>query len=306
MIDPIFKVLQPGIQASWQDLGRVHSTHHGVSEGGVMDIHAAFWANRLLGQDAEQAVIEVAMGLFELEFVASCRFAITGAGLGASLAGQEIQPWRSYSAEPGMHLNFTTANKGFRAYLAFNVQFELQHNFASVAVSGFSSQSGSLQQGSVVSGEVIGFSDDAQKIMPVEYIPDYSNQLTLKLIPGYQFGRFGKASIDLLLQSEYQIQSNSNRMACRLYGEPIQNQPQTLLSEGIAFGAVQIPPDGQPVILLNDRQTMGGYPKLGCITRASAAALTQRYHPGKLRFKLTTIEAAKAEYQEFRSFFSAD
>jgi biotin-dependent carboxylase-like uncharacterized protein len=271
-----------------------------------MDMHAAFWANRLLKQDAEQPVIEVAMGLLELEFVASCRFALTGADQGASLAGQDIQPWRSYSAKPGMRLKFNTANNGFRAYLAFGVQFELQREFGSIVVCDSSSPNNSLLQGSVVSGRVIDCNEYSQKNMPLEYIPSYSQQLTLQLIPGYQFEQFGRASIDHLLKNEYQIQNSSNRMACQLHGEPIENLQQSLLSEGIAFGAVQVPQDGQPVILLNDRQTMGGYPKLGCISRASAAALAQRFHPETVRFELTNMEAARAEYQEFRSFFNID
>ena len=304
-MNPIFTVLHAGIQTSWQDSGRQNSTHHGVPEGGAMDISAAYWANRLLDQAAEQPVIEIAMGLFELEFSASCRFALTGADFGATLDGQKLQPWRTYSPEPGQRLKFTTANIGFRAYLAFNVQFELHQNFGSVAAIDSNPQNNSLHRGGVVLGNVVDSSDGLQKIMPLEFIPDYAKPLTLELIPGYQFDWFSTASIELFLETEYQIQSSSNRMAYRLNGQAIQNQQQTLLSEGIAYGAVQIPPDGQAIVLLNDRQTMGGYPKLGCITRASGAALAQRFHPDKVRFKLTTLETARVEHQEFRSFFSA-
>ena len=307
MNKPIFEVSESAMHASWQDLGRQGSCQHGVTEGGVMDIQAAMWANNLLGRNVGEPLIEISVGMFEVVFRANCQIAITGADLDASLDDRPITPWSSFLVCPGTRLKFATPRNGLRAYLAIDALFNLQTYFGSVStvvrenLGGFKDRI--LQAGDTITG-IAGRGSVLNRTVPGRYIPDYQAPLTLELISGYQFDQFPKTSIENLLKTEYQIQNSSSRMACILQGEPISHDIQSLLSEGIAYGAVQVPPDGQPVILLSDRQTMGGYPKVGCISRLSAAALAQRLPSARIRFKTQCPETTRQDYLQHLAFFS--
>lgn len=301
----LFKVVQASLLASWQDNGRLQSTHHGVTQGGSSDCHAAFWANRLLLRAPSLPVIEVTMGMFAIEFFNDCQIAITGADLDVRLNKKSIPNWQSLLVKKGDVLSYAAAKNGVRAYLAINAEVDLKKNFGSAScvsrecAAGVSNQT--LGVGDIVMGRPA--IECVKRIVPQRYVPNYQQALILQLIAGYQFDQFSPESIKTLLSSEYQISPNSSRMAVLLEGDRLQHNSESLASEGIAYGAVQVPPSGQPVILMNDRQTMGGYPKPGCISRLSGAALAQRFAPTKIRFELTTIEQASTSYREFLSFF---
>lgn len=306
----IAKVIQADVLTTWQDMGRVHSTHHGVGEGGVMDVHAACWANRLLGRNIRQPVIEITLGLFALQFEHKCQIAITGADMQVSLNNKPILIWQSYTVQAGDQLHFKTAKSGIRAYLAMNAAIELKTIFNSASTVIREQFLGLLGRPLRVGDQIIGAisdgDDEAQcKHVPSSFIPNYAEPLELELIPSCQFDQFPNRAIDQFLNSEFKIQASSNRMAYLFAGQAIEHSIQTLDSQGIAYGAVQVPPDGQPIILLNDRQSMGGYPKLGCISRLSGSALSQRFAPSKVSFKLTTVAATTASYREMMCFFNS-
>jgi 5-oxoprolinase (ATP-hydrolysing) subunit C len=255
-----------------------------------------------------EPVLEITMGMFALEFIQDCTIAVTGADLNTRLNTEPLRPWQSFSVKKGDHLKFNNPRTGLRAYLAIAAELQLDSAFDSVTTVLRENLPGllgrALQVGDQVSGQV-HTQIDGNRVVPQRFIPDYTEPLVLQLMPGYQFEQFPAASINQLFANGYQIQTNSNRMACLLIGQPIAHSITSLASEGIAYGSVQIPPDGQPIILLNDRQTMGGYPKPGCITRLSGSALAQRFSPTRVRFELTTVESAQQEYTEFLSFFTA-
>ncbi|MBX2848753.1 MAG: biotin-dependent carboxyltransferase family protein [Acidiferrobacterales bacterium] len=304
----IAKVIQADVLATWQDFGRVRSVHHGVGQGGVMDFYAASWANRLLGRDIDLPVIEITMGLFALEFKSNCQIAITGAAMGLSLNNQPIKNWQSYAVKVGDQLKFAPATQGLRSYLAIKADIELETIFNSASTVIREQFSGLLGRPLRINDELTGSLPTAKRAqaiveMPSSLIPNYCEPLNLELIPSYQFDRFPAESINKLLNSEFQILPSSSRIAYLLQGDPVQHEIESLASEGIAYGAVQVPPDGQPIILLNDRQTMGGYPKLGCVSRVSGAALSQRFAPTKIKFKLTTLEAATRAIEKMLEFF---
>jgi len=302
----ILQVVQAGPSACLQDLGRRHSTHHGVTEGGVADIHAAMWANHLLGRNMAEPLIEITIGLFTVEFLAECEIALTGADLGATLNDQPFTAWQSQHINVGDRLQFATPKNGLRSYLAINAQLDLTPVFTSFStvirekMGGL--DGGNLQVGDQLFGR-LAIPQNYDRKVPRQYIPDYSALLNLQLIPSCQFIQFPQHAVDCLETGSYQIQSNSNRMAYSLKGRKINHQISALSSEGIAYGAVQIPPDGQPIVLLNDRQTMGGYPKIGCISKLSGAALAQRFHPTEVSFSLCSVETAAEEYKAHLAFF---
>jgi allophanate hydrolase subunit 2 len=115
----------------------------------------------------------------------------------------------------------------------------------------------------------------------------------LGVIPGYQYERFSAVERMKFFSGTYQVSTNIDRMGYRLQGEPINSGSSGIISEGIALGAVQIPADGQPIILLRDRQTIGGYPKIGCVFSLDLARLAQRKPGGRVEFTLLDLAAAE-------------
>ena len=138
--------------------------------------------------------------------------------------------------------------------------------------------------------------------VPSDYIPDYSDDIVLHVIEGYQAEYFTSKQKDLFYQHSYQITSTSDRMGCHLQGAKITGLSTALISQPIAIGAIQIPSDGSPIILLNDRQTLGGYPILGCITRMDLLRLAQAKPNDNVRFKVVNSSLFTQYQQQWIAF----
>lgn len=312
---PIFRVTQCASLASFQDMGRRSCMQDGVAVGGVMDLHAHAWANRLLSKTINAATIEVTFGMFALEVLSDVRISLTGADLAASIDEKPIMPWQSYFLSKGSVLKFERPRSGVRAYIGIAAQIDLQHFYQSLSAvikeEPLSLDAEKvLKQGQVISGKALSSSNHSNYVsVPNQFIPDYNSPLVLDLLSGYQIDDFDPTWLQRFLSRDFEILPSSNRMAYLLRPRESQDEAQThnieeLASEGIAFGAVQIPPSGEPVILLNERQTIGGYPKAGCISRLSASDLAQRFAPSRVSFRLADFGQAQKRYREFLSFFS--
>lgn len=158
---------------------------------------------------------------------------------------------------------------------------------------------GGLDGGKLQAGQLLPLTEPAATMtsqplfaLPERFWPDYQSPLTLRLIEGYQCEDFSVAERQRFYQHPYQISPKSDRMGCRLQGPPLLCQRSSLLSEGICYGAVQVPPDGQPIVLLCDRQTLGGYPKLGSVLSLDCWQLAQRSAGFELQFAAISIEQA--------------
>lgn len=128
--------------------------------------------------------------------------------------------------------------------------------------------------------------------MPEEQRPDYSKEVTLRVILGYQKDAFTDLQVAKFLSSKYTTTDRSDRMGYRLEGPEIKPSIDGILSEGICHGAIQVPADGQPIILLNDRQTIGGYPKIGSVLSLDTGKLAQLTPGSKVSFEAITIDDA--------------
>jgi allophanate hydrolase subunit 2 len=134
-------------------------------------------------------------------------------------------------------------------------------------------------------------------------IPDYDRPLELGVMPGYQHDEFDIVKRTKLFSASYQVSQNMDRMGYRLSGDAIQPRRNGIVSEGIAYGAIQIPSDGQPIVLLKDRQTIGGYPKIGCISALGAGQLAQRGPGSVVRFHPMDVSQAEAQRMIFNHTF---
>ncbi|MCE9678443.1 biotin-dependent carboxyltransferase family protein [Shewanella sp. AS1] len=305
-------IITPGPLSLIQDLGRFGYQSIGVSPGGPMDEHAFRWANRLLDNDPNAAQIEVTMGQFSCEFTAETCFSITGADMGAMLNAKAIAPWHTYVAKAGDKLSLRGARSGMRSYLALKGGFKLPAPLGSCAtvmrdqLGGASGLGEKLKAGDRLDyGGHSRTTHSLSRSVPYYFIPHYSQKVTLEVIPSYQYDEFTPEQSERFFGSTYTLTPQMDRMGARLAGEAIECKRNNLISEGIALGSIQIPPDGQPIILLRDRQTIGGYPKIGCVTVKSLNRLAQCLPGAEIRFVEKDPLQAQIERRTELLFFHA-
>ena len=291
-----FRVLKPGILSQFQDAGRFGHHATGLTTGGPIDGEAFYWANRLVGNKQGETVVEVALGGLNLECGEATTIAITGADLPLKINGHPKALWRSHQVTPGDVVDLKHAEKGMRTYLAVAGGF--------IGKPVFGSTSTVVREGvgtALIAGQTLDCAAQVRepKAVPMEHIPRYTEDVLLRIITGYQFSRFSEESREKFLASVFTVSNRSDRMGTRLEGVVIEPPSGGLLSEGISLGAVQVPPDGQPIVLMNDRQTIGGYPKLGSVLSVDLWKLGQCRPGSRVGFQIISMEdAADAVKQE--------
>lgn len=258
-----------------QDAGRFGVRHLGVTQGGALDWVSMSWANWLLGNSLDAPVVEITLGGFTVLAEDYCVLALAGADLGAYIDERAISPGRSFILQKGQRLRFTQPHSGARAYLAAPGGFDAPKvlgscaSVAREALGGLDGFGRALAEGASL---VYSGTGTHLRELPVERLLPAA---PLEVILGAQIGQFSGQSLFDVFNTEWTLDSRADRMGMRLLGTPLQYQGPSLISEGIPLGAIQVPPDGQPIVLLNDRQTIGGYPRLGALTPLSLARLAQ-------------------------------
>lgn len=282
-----------------QDAGRFGVRHLGVTQGGAADWCSMSWANWLLGNELDVSVIEVTLGGFAVVAQEDCVLALAGADLGAQFDGQALAPWRSFKLGKGQTLQFTQPLLGARAYLAAPGGFDAPQVLGSSAtvvreeLGGLDGMGLPLAKGATLSyrGETLQVRE-----VPIVLRPDLKLNTPLDLVLGAQVGQFSGQSLFDVFNSAWTLDSRADRMGIRLLGKALQYQGRPMISEGIPLGAVQVPPDGQPIVLLNDRQTIGGYPRLGALTPLALARLAQCLPGAQVRLRPVVQDVAHREH----------
>lgn len=274
-------VEKPGPLSLIQDFGRFGLAHIGLTQGGPVDDYAYSWANHLLGNPVNCSTLEITLGNASFRALNDCHLAICGGDLNASVEGSPIANWSDFTLKEGQTLRFGMAKNGLRAYLAVKGGFNVNTHLGSTSTVIRESLGGLQQNGNALkAGDIIAFSSHSlphakSRSMTFRFKPDYDLPIKLRVIEGYQHEDFSKQSIDDFYSGHFIISPNSNRMGYRLEGQTIIPPYDGVLSEGIALGSIQIPSDGNPIVLLNDHQTIGGYPKFGCVARIDLPRLAQ-------------------------------
>ncbi|MBO3275101.1 5-oxoprolinase subunit C family protein [Pseudomonas schmalbachii] len=300
------RVLKAGPLSLLQDAGRHGWQHLGVSPSGPVDIHAAAWANRLLGNRRGAPLLEIALGGAELEAQVDTWLALTGAELPASLDGVALPGWSRFPVRAGQHLKLGFAASGQRGYLAAAGGFHASPVLGSVASQRREGLGGLHGDGrALAAGDLLPCVDAADAFerpasVSWSYRPDYRKAPTLRVLPGAD--EFPAEQRAAFFSQSWKISPQSDRMGVRLSGQPIA-APSRQWSLGVVAGAIQIPPDGQPIILQADRQTMGGYPLLGVLHPLDLARLAQCPAHGEVRFTEGSLEQAQADLRAFLRFF---
>lgn len=289
-----FKVIQPGLLTLIQDGGRFGQHRIGLTNGGPLDSQAFYWANKLCSNTSNCSTLEVSIGGLVLEANTQTFIAVTGANIHLTINGTVAPLWQTLAIKAGDKIAFGFAVKGARAYLAVSGGFTVDPSFTSTATvvrEGVGGINGTkLQQGDLLTcNQTLTCKLFA---VPSAEIPSYEDDLTLRVILGYQQQAFDQIQQQLFFSSQYQLSDKIDRMGFRLQGQKVTSSLNGILSEGICHGAIQIPADGQPIVLMNDRQTIGGYPKIGSVIARDTARLSQLMPGSNVRFKKISLEKA--------------
>ncbi|MBL4940900.1 MAG: biotin-dependent carboxyltransferase [Colwellia sp.] len=289
-----FLVKQPGMLSLIQDMGRFGAFNIGLTNGGPIDLLSFKWANRLCANQLNATAIEISVGGLTLIAQLDTTIAVTGANMPLAINGQTKALWRSYQLKAGDVIELGYATQGVRSYLAVAEGFNIPTSFGSTATvcrEGVGGLSGEKLQ----TGDILPCANNSRKknlTLPLALIPQFESDVVLRTVLGYQQQHFSAHQQGLFFSSEYTVSNRFDRMGYRFEGQIISCDIDGVLSEGICQGAVQIPADGQPIVLMNDRQTIGGYPKIGAVSSIDTAKLSQLNQGGKVRFEAISIEQA--------------
>ncbi len=298
------KVLSAGPLSMIQDGGRHGYQRYGVSVAGAFDPLRLAAANALVGNAAAEGGIELTMTGDTYEVAAdSVRIALAG-DFAVTIDGEPAAPWRSHTLGRGQVLKVGAAREGLRGYVAVAGGFDLVPQLGSVATH-VRNRLGGLDGGKLKAGDLLPLRlaaapAAADRALDPALLP--RRNLTLRVVPGPQDGHFSPDQIATFLGGAWTIGRESDRMGCRLEGPVIGHAKGfNIISDGIPLGAVQVPGSGQPIILLPDRQTAGGYPKIACVIRPDIAVLAQARPGDVVRFQAVTAEAALAAHRAWRA-----
>lgn len=292
------KILDAGLLTTVQDLGRYGFQRYGVSASGVMDEYSAKIANKLVGNKVGEAVLETTLKGVQIEFLQNTAVAITGGNCDVTLNGAKIELWQSYLVNRGDILKMGICKSGLRNYLAFagGIDVPVIMNSKSTnlkaKVGGFNGRK--LMIGDVLSVGVGSL--ETPLTLNKYYIPTYSKDIKVGVILGQQDDHFTEAGIKTFLNETYTVTQESDRMGIRLSsvsGATIEHKNGAdIISDGITFGAIQVPGSGQPIVMMADRQTTGGYTKIGNVISSDLAKLAQATPGTKVKFVEYTLEQA--------------
>jgi biotin-dependent carboxylase-like uncharacterized protein len=267
-----------------------------------MDRQAFRLGNLLAGNCFDAASIEITMGGFVAEFQEDGHFALTGAETGARLNGRKLAGWRRHFARKGEIIETELPVSGLRTYLAVHGGIDVPAIMGSRSTflrGGF----GGLEGRALGRGDVLFLGDTARHTviqiyeLPAELVPRYSGSTVLRVLPGPQIERLSPGGIDTFFSSQYVVSSRSDRMGSILCGPAVGlDRGADIISDGAFPGAVQVPGNGQPVVLGNDCQTTGGYVKAASVIDMDLSSAAQLPPGATVRFAAVSLDEARLAY----------
>jgi antagonist of KipI len=304
-VSAVFRVVEPGLLTTVQDLGRPGAIASGVPPGGAMDRFAHAAANLLVGNDRNDATLECTLSGPQLVAKRPCLVAITGADLGAQVNGRSAPMWTGVFLAAGDRLSFGGRHAGMRAYVAVAGGFEGERWLGSRSTYLLVSRGG-MQGRALKAGDELHAAAErpaphvAGRHLTASHLPDYSDR-TLGVIPGPHFKRLDADSRKALLNGSFAVSGQADRMGYRLDGPPLAIGGEELLSFGLAGGALQVTKSGQAILLMADHQTAGGYAVVATVVSAALPRAAQLGPGDEFRFR----EVSESRAREMRLGLSA-
>jgi antagonist of KipI len=309
-------VKRPGLMTSIQDLGRFGAREVGVPVSGALDTFAMRVANILVGNRENSPVLEMTMSGPALLFEQDSLIALCGGELTAKVNGIPVPYWRPVLVQRGSVLDIGYARSGCRAYLSVAGGFRVPSVMNSCSTflrGGFGGYEGrALKEGDVLETGTPGSiaqsiqrhlfngmqehereAASASWFVSPELLPAY-HYFTVRLVNGPEADRFDRESRERFWSETYRVTPRSDRMGCRLEGTPLHlSAPLEMISEAVAPGTVQVPPNGQPIVLLADCQTTGGYPRIAHVASVDLPVVAQLKPGDTIRFRPVSLEEAQ-------------
>ncbi len=301
---PVLEVLEPGLYTTVQDLGRGGFRSLGVPIGGAMDPLAFQVGNLIAGNTLNLPALECTAPGPALRVVGEATIVITGADLSATVDGAGVDPWVPISVRPGNIIRFGAPRQGMWAYLAIagGLDVSLVLGSASTYVPG---ALGGIGGRRLAAGDVLGRGEAARRspqTMRPEFVSLPHDGLVVRVIAGPQEAFFSEVGRATLLEHPYTVTVHSDRAGIRLRGPIIAHKDRAdILSDGLLPGAIQVPAGGQPIVIMPDGPTTGGYPKIGVVTSTDQRLLAQSRPGTAIRFARTTLEAAVEAWRQLQA-----
>jgi biotin-dependent carboxylase-like uncharacterized protein len=295
-----FQVLTPGSCTTVQDKGRYGYQEIGVPLSGALDLFACRIANLLLGNPEECAILEITVIGPRFSVLQEADVALTGAEMGATINDKPVETWTTFRVKRGDVLTIGQIKNGCRAYMAVTGGIEVPVVMGSRSthiggkLGGYHGRP--LKKGDVLKN-VQGILLNKHRRLSSLYRPNYQSEIVLRVIPGPQDFYF-REGLETFFKSAFSVSARADRMGYRLNGPKIkflENMSESIISEPIMPGSVQIPADGQPIILLVE-QTVGGYAKIATVISTDLPKLAQAIPGNTIRFKPITIEESHRLY----------
>jgi antagonist of KipI len=292
-----------GLFTTIQDAGRMGYQRFGMPVSGAMDLFSLQLANRLVGNPPHAAAIEATLNGPEIQFSDYCALAICGADMQPCINHQPVPLNMTIGVKNGDRLTFAGLKTGCRAYIAFSGGIDVpvvmgsRSTFARAAIGGMEGRA--LRAGDVLQlgerrGELI------KKNLPASLIPGYRSVQSIRIIPGPESKRLDFEGMRRFLSLPYKVTQYSDRMGMRLSGEPItcSNGAYDIISAGISMGTIQLPGNGEPIILMADRQTTGGYARIACVINVDLTLVAQLKPDDQIFFCQISLLQAQEIYRE--------
>ncbi|MFA5488645.1 MAG: biotin-dependent carboxyltransferase family protein [Candidimonas sp.] len=301
------QVIKPGVLSQFQDLGRIGFQHLGVPVGGPMDEVSHRLANLAVGNDEGAATLEITMMGPTLQFERDALIAWAGAEFAVSSEAGWIAPLTPHRVRAGEMVSFGARRHGLRAYLAVAGGYGLQSFMGSQSTNmrvGLGGHAGRALR----KGDRIELAPEPESMRPrdvARWIGQHPESRlfldscaeradSIRVLPGREWAQFTEEARALLTQSAFRLSPHSDRMGYRLEGAVLQRSDMAdILSESVGFGTMQVPPDGQPIVLMADRQSVGGYPRIAQVAAVDWPRLTQAFPGDPLTFSLIDLDAAQ-------------
>ncbi|MBL0233855.1 MAG: biotin-dependent carboxyltransferase family protein [Chitinophagaceae bacterium] len=297
-----FTIEKAGLLDTIQDLGRYGQQRSGINPCGAMDGYALQLANALVGNLLEEAGLELHFPASVFRAEHSMLIALAGADMDARLNGEPIPLLHPVKLKKNDLLQFAALRSGYRCYMAIEGGLY-------VSEEGYSSSTnlkagyGGHEGRALKKADVLKAYESTDAFLPSGVLPwtvDPVFETTtdhVRIIPGHEWERLSSQQQQDLLQQNFIIDKRSDRMGCRLAGDPlILSKSEELVSSAVNFGTIQLLPDGSPIVLMADHQTTGGYPRIAHVIKADLSKLAQKKPGDPVRFKLVTQEEAESSF----------
>ncbi len=294
-----FEVLEPGILTTIQDLGRYGFSQFGVPPSGALDTFSLRVSNLLVGNQEEEACLEITLMGLRIRALKEVVIAITGGDLSPTLNGERLEMWRTHLLVQDDVITFKKVGAGCRAYLTAGGGFVVPKIMGSASTY-LSGKFGGLEGRSLRRGDFLHTSNSSSSLdklglrFPSDWIPSLEREVLLRVIPGPQDHHFTGKGFQTLTSSSYEVTRQCDRMGVRLEGPGIERRSdveESIISEGLISGAIQVPGDGKPIIILTELVT-GGYTKIATIVSTDLHRVAQLKPGDRVKFKPISIEEA--------------